>query len=186
MMPNDAGKNEGGERLIHIATIIAAHGIKGEVKIQSFCEEPTALADYGPLQDEAGATYAIRVRAATGPVLVASLKGVADRSAAERLAKVKTRLFIPRSVLGEAEEGRHFLEDFKGLTALDEKGDVIAFVRDVANYGAGDILVLEKAGEGAKGEFMLPLKPPFVDDVNMKAGTVRIMVPEGWLDTKKK
>ncbi len=87
MMPNDAGKNEGGERLIHIATIIAAHGIKGEVKIQSFCEEPTALADYGPLQDEAGATYAIRVRAATGPVLVASLKGVADRSAAERLAK---------------------------------------------------------------------------------------------------
>lgn len=185
-MPNDAGKNEGGARLIHIATIIAAHGIKGEVKIQSFCEEPAALAGYGPLQDEAGATYDVSVRAAAGPVLVASLKGVADRAAAERLAKVKTRLFIARSVLGEAEEGRHFLEDFKGLKAVDDKGDVIATVRDVVNYGAGDILVLEKTDAGAKGEFMLPLKPPFTDDVDMKAGTVRIMVPEGWLDNKKK
>jgi 16S rRNA processing protein RimM len=171
-------------RLICLGEIFAAHGVKGEVKIRSYCEDPADLASYGMLQDDAGNTYKISVTSAVRTTLVARIKGVADRDAAEALAKAKTKLYVERAQLGEAEDGRHFIEDLKGLSALDENGVKLATVTSVVNYGAGDILVLQPVAEGK--EYMLPLKAPFADKIDIKAGTLQIMVPENWLDPKKK
>ncbi len=83
-----------GKRLL-MGRIGAAHGISGEVRIQSFTEEPLALKDYGPLAtDRPGLVVEIESARATTNVLVARLKGVRDRTAAEKLNGVE--LYVDR------------------------------------------------------------------------------------------
>src|ERR671927_226358 len=76
----------------------AAHGIKGEVRIQSFTSEPLALASYSPLStNKPGLTIEIESARATTNVLVARLKGITDRTAAEKLNGVE--LYVERERL---------------------------------------------------------------------------------------
>ena len=95
------GKTSGS--LILMGRIGAAHGIRGEVRIQSFTEDPMALVDYGPLAtSKPGLTVKILSARTTTNVLVARLDGVIVRSAAERLNGVE--LFVDRLFLIEMED----------------------------------------------------------------------------------
>lgn len=171
------------DKRIHLGTVIAAHGLKGEVKIKSFTEDPVAIGAYGPVQLDDGSVRALAVRSANRDVVIARLEGVAGRTDAEKLAREKARLYITRAQLGAEDDGDgYFIEDLKGLRALDETGAVRGVVRDVLNFGAGDILVIG----GPSGEFMLPFKPPFADAVDMQAGTLAVFIPEGWLSSAAK
>ncbi len=172
---------------ILVGQILAAHGIKGEVKIKSFTQDPLSLCDYGPLQDEQGTTkYQIKITGVQpnnhGGALIAKIKGITDRNAAESLARSKTKLYVTRDQLPEPEKGRYYIEDLKGFSAVSEKGKMLATLKDVQNYGAGDIAVLEPV-EGK--EFMLPFKEPYVGKVDVKKRTIRIMIPPGWLADEK-
>ena len=94
----------------------AAHGIKGEVRIQSFTEEPLALATYGPLStNRPGLTIEIEHARATTNVLVARLKGVADRTAAEKLNGVE--LYLDRDMLPPPGDEDFYHADLIGLEA---------------------------------------------------------------------
>ncbi len=176
---------------ILVGQIVAAHGIKGEVKIKSFTEDPLAMCDYGPLQDEAGTTtYQLKINGVQpnnhGGAIIAKIKGIADRNAAEALAKSKTKLYVTREQLPEPEKGRYYIEDLKGFSAVSEKGKALATLKDVQNYGAGDIAVLQLVeGPENKREFMLPFKEPYVGKVNTKKRTIEIMIPPGWLADEK-
>ena len=75
---------QAGDNKLLMGRIGAAHGIKGEVRIQSFTEDPLALASYGPLStNKPGLTIRILAARTTTNVLVARLEGVNDRNAAE-------------------------------------------------------------------------------------------------------
>jgi 16S rRNA processing protein RimM len=72
---------------ICVAQIGGAHGIRGEVKLKSFTADPMAVKDYGPLTSEDGsASFEIEALRPAKGHLVARLRGVSDRDAAERLA----------------------------------------------------------------------------------------------------
>src|SRR5690349_20084768 len=93
----------------------AAHGIKGEVRIPSFTEEPLALLDYGPLAtNKPGLMIEIETARATTNVLVARIKGVTDRNAAEKLNGVE--LYVDRHVLPATDDEDDFYHaDLIGL-----------------------------------------------------------------------
>lgn len=169
------------DKRIHLGTVIAAHGIKGDVKIKSFCDDPAALADYGTVYSEDGTQeYKMTLRSVLKDIVIASLSGVKDRDSAEALAKAKAKLFVARAKLGKPKKGQYFFEDLKGLQAVTQDGKPAGRVTDVQNFGAGDILVLADGGR----EFMLPLKAPFAEKIDIKAGTLQVFIPEGWLETK--
>ena len=107
-------------RKLLMGRIGAAHGIKGEVRIQSFTEDPLALLDYGPLAtNKPGLTIEILEARTTTNVLVARLKGVGDRNAAEKLNGVE--LFIDRA-LGYVSGGQIQPDN---IPSLNEKIDVL-------------------------------------------------------------
>src|SRR5688500_4453383 len=95
----------------------AAHGIKGEVRIQSFTENPLAIMDYGPLAtNKPGLVIEILEARTTTNVLVARLKGVPDRNAAEKLNG--TELYVDRDLLPQIEDEDDFYHaDLVGLDA---------------------------------------------------------------------
>ena len=123
-------------------------GLQGEVRIRSFTAEPAAIADYGPLEDEAGMRlFEIESLRVTAKALTARLKGVESRDQAEALTG--TRLFVPRSRLPEREEDEWYHSDLIGLAALAPDGATIGTVIAVHNFGAGDLLEIGPRGRGS-------------------------------------
>ena len=127
----------------------AAHGIKGEVRIQSFTEEPLALKDYGPFStNRPGLEIEIEAARATTNVLVARLKGVADRTAAEKLNGVE--LYVARDRLPPPDDADDFYHtDLIGLDARLNDGTVLGKVIAIPNFGASDLIEVrdERSGD---------------------------------------
>lgn len=153
----------------------AAHGIKGEVRIQSFTEDPLAIMDYGPLvTNKPGLVIEILEARTTTNVLVARLKGFADRNAVEKLNG--TELFIDRDLLPQIEDEDDFYHaDLVGLDARLEDGTSIGQVIAVPNFGAGDMLELRPTA-GGETRF-IPFTKAAVPEIHIAAGYVVVVPP---------
>lgn len=153
----------------------AAHGIRGEVRITSFTEEPLALMDYGPLAtNRPGLVLEIEQARATTNVLVARLKGVTDRTAAEKLNGVE--LYVERDKLPPtADEDDFYHADLIGLEARLADGSVLGTVTAIPNYGASDLLEVR---DGRTGDtFLYPFTRQVVPEVHVAQGYLVIDVP---------
>lgn len=153
----------------------AAHGIKGEVRIQSFTEDKMALADYGPLATgKPGLTVEIETARLAGDMLVARIKGVTDRTAAERLNGVE--LFVDREKLPPTDDDDDFYHaDLIGLEARLTDGSVIGQVSALPNFGAGDLIEVRNPRTG--DTYLYPFTKAAVPEVHVKAGYIVIDPP---------
>ena len=159
---------------ICVAQIGGAHGIRGEVKLKSFTADPMAVKDYGPLLSEDGAVQIEieTVRPAKGH-LVARLRGIIDRNAAERLTNLK--LFIPRDRLPPADADEFYHVDLVGLAAETAAGTRLGTIVAVHDFGAGDILELQPEAGGAT--LMVPFTDTFVPRVDIAGGRIIVAPP---------
>jgi 16S rRNA processing protein RimM len=138
---------DGQERIL-VGAIAGAHGVRGQVKIKSFTDDPAAVAAYGPVTDESGRrsfrlTLAGATQAPKGGVVIARIDGVSDRDEAEALKGL--RLYVARAALPPPDEGEYYRADLIGLRAERRDGAAYGRVVDVQNYGAGDLLEIERA-----------------------------------------
>src|SRR5438045_3605088 len=110
------------EAQICVARIGAAHGVRGAVKLWTFTEDPFAVLRYGPLATKDGARSfeVANAREAKGH-LVATLKGIATREAAERLNGIE--LYVARSRLPATEADEYYHADLIGLSAENAAGE---------------------------------------------------------------
>jgi len=162
-------------RQLVMGRIGAAHGIKGEVRIQSYTEDPLAILDYGPLAtSRPGLTVEILEARTTTNVLVARLKGVNTRDAAEKLNGVE--LFVDRDLLPEIEDEDDFYHaDLVGLDARLADGSSLGEVVAVPNFGAGDLLELRDKASGETR--FIPFTKAAVPEVHIAAGYVVVVPP---------
>ena len=160
---------------IRVARIGAAHGVRGEVKLWSFTETPLAVADYGELETEDGARrFEIEALRPAKDFLVARIKGIADRTAAEALCN--TDLFIPRERLPPIEDADTFYyADLVGLDAVAPDGTAIGKVHALHNFGAGDIIEIMPADGSAA--VMLPFTDATVPTVDIAAKRIVVVRP---------
>ena len=70
--------------MILLGAIAGVHGVRGEVKVKSFTADPLAIAAYGPLYDDQGRKFDLKLsqKAAKDTVVIAKIDGVSDRNAA--------------------------------------------------------------------------------------------------------
>jgi 16S rRNA processing protein RimM len=158
-----------------VARIGAAHGVRGEVKLWSFTEDPAAVAGYGPLETEDGSRrFEIETLRPAKDHFVARIAGVADRDAAERLRNVD--LFVPRTRLPQIEEADTFYHaDLVGLDVVTPEGAQVGTVRALHNFGAGDILEIVPVGSGEP--VMLPFNEVTVPKVDLEAKKIVVVRP---------
>ncbi|WNV07521.1 ribosome maturation factor RimM [Tardiphaga sp. 709] len=158
---------------ICVARIGAPHGVRGQVRLWTFTEDPFAVCDYGPLATKDGKrSFEVDdVREAKGH-LVATLKGVASREDAERLNGVE--LYVARDALPDTEDDEYYHADLIGLAAVNAAGDAIGRVVGIHNFGAGDIIEIAPL-EGAT--LLLPFTNAVVPTVDLAAGRVVIELP---------
>jgi len=125
--------------LLLVGEIGAAQGLKGEVRLRSYTQVPADIATYGPLRNETGTkTIEIERVRVTPKALIARLKGVTTREAAETLNR--TKLYIAREALPQPAGGEWYVADLIGLKAVSPEGALLGTVAAVHNFGASDII----------------------------------------------
>jgi 16S rRNA processing protein RimM len=161
-----------------VGALAGAFGVRGEVRLKSFCAAPEAVADYGPLETEDGTRRfdVTLVRPITG-AFAARLSGVATREAAEALKG--TRLYAPRDRLPPLDADEFYHADLIGLEVRDTGGAVLGTVKAVHDHGAGDLLEVTRPG----GEtVLLPFTRAAVPTVDLAQRRIVADPPEGLFD----
>ena len=132
--------SESGERRIALAAVAGAHGVKGEVRLKLFSDSVESLSRHEKLFVGGVERRLLSIRDAKMPV--ARFEGIADRSAAEALRA--SLIEVERSALPPLEEGEYYHADLIGLPVVTPDGDSAGIVTAVENFGAGDVLDIEK------------------------------------------
>ena len=142
---------------IALAAVAGAHGVKGEVRLKLFSDSIESLSRHEKLYVGGAERRLIVVRDA-GKTAVARFEGVGDRGAAEALRG--SLVEIDRDALPPLEDGEYYHADLIGLPAQDQAGNAVGKVVAVENYGAGDLLEIEREN-GARS--LIPFKEGIAD-----------------------
>lgn len=139
-----------------MAAITGAHGLGGEVRLKLFGEGVESLKRFRAFNDSKLSLSKLRDDGKGGAI--ARFAEVADRTAAEALRG--TALTVARSELPPLAEGEYYYTDLIGLPAVTPEGEVLGTCVAVENFGAGDVLEIERpAVDGARGKrFMVPMR----------------------------
>jgi 16S rRNA processing protein RimM len=130
------------DRRIALAAVAGAHGVKGEVRLKLFSDSVESLSRHETLHVGGVDRRLLAIRD-SGKTAVARFEGINDRSAAEALRG--TLVEIDRSALPPLEAGEYYHADVIGLPCFDRDGAELGKVVAVENYGAGDLLEVERA-----------------------------------------
>ena len=116
-----------------VGALAGAFGVKGEVRLKSYCADPDAIVDYTPLQTEDGRSFAtIVLTGQTGNALVARIDGVVTKEDADALKG--TALYAERDRLPHLPDDEYYYTDLVGLEVLDTGGNLLGKVKSVQNH----------------------------------------------------
>lgn len=144
-------------RPVTLAAIIGAHGVAGEVRLKLFGEGVDSLRRFRAFNDSALTLSKLRDDGKGGAI--ARFAEVPDRTAAEKLRG--TALTVPRSALPQLAEGEYYHADLIGLAAISDAGESLGTCVAVENFGAGDVLEIQRP-DGKK--FMVPMRAEAVPE----------------------
>ena len=164
--------------LICVGSIAGAFGVKGELRVKSFCANPSDLAKYTPLLTEDGEkSFELSLIGEIKNGFSARIVGIDTKEAADALRGVS--LFARREDLPELPVDEYYYSDLIGFEVADTGGIFIGTVKTVVNHGADDLL--EISIPGASDTTLVPFTKIFVPTVDMNAKKIVIDPPEGLL-----
>jgi 16S rRNA processing protein RimM len=159
---------------ILLGVVIGAQGLSGEVKVKTFTSAIENLRGYGPLHGKDDREFVVvSARHAKADIAVVRFKGIDDRNAAEALKG--TDLRVARNALPPTQDDEFYHADLVGLRAEDGEGRSLGTVMGIHNFGAGDVIEIERADGG---DIFLPFTRETVPAVDLKASRLVIAVPE--------
>jgi 16S rRNA processing protein RimM len=142
---------------VTLAAVAGAHGVGGEVRLKLFAEGLDSLKRHETLHAGERVLTLTSVRPGSAGAIVRFAE-IADRSAAEALRG--SLLTVPRDALPPLEAGEYYHADLIGLACVDADGAPLGTIVAVENFGAGDLLEVERPG--AK-RALIPFKPGIAD-----------------------
>jgi 16S rRNA processing protein RimM len=142
---------------IALAAVAGAHGVKGEVKLKLFTDSVDSLARQSSLT-VGGTSLKLKDVRAGGKTAIARFAGITSREAAEALRG--SLVEVDRDALPPLAEGEYYHADLIGLPCVDEAGDPLGTVAAIENFGAGDLIEVEKT-DGKRA--LIPFKPGIAD-----------------------
>lgn len=155
--------------LILVGAIAGAFGVRGEVRIKSYCAVPEDIETYAPLWSEDRARqFKMAILRPVKNGFAARITDVADKDQADALRGVK--LFAERDQLPSLPDDEFYHADLIGLEVFDTGGVLLGKVKTVQNHGADDLLEMQLAG--TSGTVFIPFTQAQVPTVDLKAGRI--------------
>ena len=164
--------------LIPVGAIAGAYGVRGELRVKSYCAVPEDIERYSPLFTEDRAQeYALAILRPIKNGFAARIPQVATKEKADALRG--TVLYAERSKLPSLPDDEFYHADLIGLEVYDTGGVLLGRVKTVQNHGADDLLELKLAGQSAT--VFLPFTRAAVPTVDLAAGRIVADPPAGVL-----
>lgn len=136
-----------------LGEIVRPQGIKGEVKLRHYTDDPDRFYDLKTAYVKRGEGYepiaVMGARVSKGDVFL-TIEGVESRNDAEALRG--TMLYIDREHARSLGDNEVFIVDILGAKAYDTKGGYIGTLKDVMKPGGADVFVFDTP----RGEMMMP------------------------------
>lgn len=152
---------------VTLAVVIGAHGVMGEVRLKVFTDDLKRYAMFN-----AGALTLKALRPGSNGV-IARFAEVVDRNAAEALRG--TELTVPRDALPPLGDGEYYHADLLGLAVVASDGSAVGRVVAIDDFGAGDVLEIERV---SGGRFMVPMRAEAVPEWD----DVRLVLDVAWVE----
>jgi 16S rRNA processing protein RimM len=170
---------------ILIAKVNSIFGIKGEVKLIIFSDDPKNIEKY-QLFDAKGNQLKIKIsnknKTVVGtslgnPIVIAKIDGINDRNAAEAIHGLE--IFANRDDFDELDENEFYYSDLVGLDVVDENSKKIGVVKGVMDFGAGGVIEVEfiEKLNGLEKSENFSFKNEIFPEVNLKKNFIRLEIP---------
>lgn len=167
---------------IVVGAIAGAHGVRGDVRVRSFTEDPETLFEFGELYDRSGEIL-LKPKSYRPSKSIFIVVPKSPRSKEEWDALKGTELWVPRSALPEPEDDSFYIDDLVGMHAFDKSGLSLGVVHAVLNHGAGDLIELRGGPAGAG--VLVPMTLEDVPEIDLAASRLTISTFELWASDPK-
>jgi len=163
--------------IIPVGVIGAARGLKGDMRVKSYTQNPKSIGSIGTLTDETGTrTFDLKVIGFQKSMVLVRIKGVEDRSAVDTL-KGQT-LYTARDSLPQTQEDEFYFSDLQGLDVELVDGEPFGHVVEVEDFGGGPFLDVQSLNHG---QVLIPFTKASVPVVDIKGRRIVIDPPDGLL-----
>ena len=161
--------------LIETGKIVNTHGVRGEMKVTPWTDDPAVFTTFKTLYID-NAPYPVRSARFQGQNVLLKLDGVNDMTAAEGL---KNKIIFADRADFHLPEGTYFIADLMGLTVVEDETDrELGVITDVFSTGSND--VYEITLDGKKN--YVPAIKECVRSTDLAKKQMRIHVMEGLFD----
>ncbi len=164
------------ETMLELGKVVNTHGIRGEVKIQPWCDDPIIFDELEYIYI-GGKRYDILKSRLHKNCVIAALQGVLDINTAETLRN--QIVTVEREMLGELPEGTYYIADLEGLSVKTVDGEVLGTINEVIKTGSNDVYVLDCPG---RKPILIPVIDQVVKEVNIEEGYVLVELMKGLID----
>jgi 16S rRNA processing protein RimM len=160
-------------RLILVAQVGGAFGVRGEVKITAYTADAKTLLKFRDLKREDGSSGLTLLSGRPAKAgLVARAQEITTPEQADAMRGLK--LYVDRDLLPPPDADEFYLADLIGLAARDPTAAVIGRIASVQNFGADDLLEIKPP---AAASWWLPFTREAVPEVNIAEGWVTVVRP---------
>ncbi|AXI45023.1 16S rRNA processing protein RimM [Sulfitobacter sp. SK012] len=164
--------------LVCVGGISGSYGVRGELRVKSFCATPEDIETYSPLTTQDGKrSFSLALLRPVKNGFVVRIADVATKEEADALQGVQ--LYARREQLPSLPDDEFYHADLIGLAVHDTGGTLLGHVKTVQNHGADDLLELQLVGGSAT--VFLPFTKAGVPTVDLASGRLVADPPDGIL-----
>lgn len=163
--------------LLETGKIVNTHGLRGDVKIQGWCDSLEFLLEFDNFYLENGEKLVVKSSQIHKNILLARFEGYEDINKAEKLKN--QIIYIDRDET-ELDEGEYFIADLIGCNLYNiENGKLLGEIYDVLQTGANDVYA---AKNSVGNEIFIPVIPDVVKNIDIENKKIEINIIPGLLD----
>ncbi len=166
------------DKQVCIGTIVAPHGVRGDIRILPQTEHPEQFLELDYLILEDGRTLHLTNARFHKRMVLVKCREVNSMNEAELLRGKK--VFIRTEDLPELGEGEYYVADLLGCNVIEENGSAVGVLKDVISTGSNDVYVVQAAGDK---EILIPALKKHVKEINPEERRIIVELPE-WVDEK--
>ncbi len=164
------------ENLLEIGQIVNTHGLRGDVKVMPWCDDPAIYHELEYVLID-NSEFVIEKSSIHKNMVLLKLEGINDINEAE-LYRGKT-LYVPREELGELPEGTYYICDLLGCHVETDDGKKLGCITDIIKTGSNDVYVVE---DELKKQVLIPVIDEVIKSVNIEEKLIVITPLKGMID----
>ncbi len=163
---------------LEIGKITGTHAIKGEMRVQPWCDSPEFMKSFKVLYLDKKGEKPLKVKCRpNGNMVIMKAEGI---DSIEEASKYREKVLFMKRSDAKLPEGKYFIQELIDCKVIDadDESKCYGMLTDVSQTGANDVWHITNE----KGEYLIPAIPPVVIEADVVGGIIRIRPLRGIFD----